>query len=1034
MKKRMTLLCICIVSIMQAQNFKDNVHDEFATEINKRLGNMDKSKVPHGLLLDYAFEFTDLQAYNGIIADTNAVSVGTFKDIYNTLLMAQVDTSKTDLLAPQNFKGQWNKERERHNAKGSKPHIALSALYYKYAKLDEKALDENLITVKDNQLHDKYINDEWQNPYLEKQTFAIAAPVLSVESLELEASIPQSLFYTNQSEDIDFIEIDFDDGNGYRRTSLGQIHQINYTEKKMYNWKIKVKLKSGSILYSHTFIAVQTPYMPSCLDDEVITKPLQGDTISATLQFDCVNGSNITKPLIVAEGFDPAILAPESDYGLNNLLGFKTSLSQSLDLNNLILNEYDIIYVNWNDSFATIEDNAALLEEVIDWVNHHKSGNKPNVVLGQSMGGLVARYALKTMEDNNRDHDTDLYISHDAPHQGANVPIAFQYLNRHIYGQFIQSPILEDLVIGLSDGNNQLYDVQTLADAPSARQMLRYYINTGGSEDPSFFNALQNDLQNLGYPKQTRNIAISNGSQCANSYNFDNGDNLFALDGSARTGWLSDLILGTFPFLNQILAGTVTAITFEPSFLLGAIPGNTELDMNFRARAMSYSGGEIYKGKITYTKTVLWTFPVTSTITSVSVTQNPINYSFDNYPGGGYNLPDLESEGDENEWYEYNINIDNVNNFSFIPTPSSLDIGNGSTPLNDGDYLSKYSVNNTQNSPFDNFTTSYNSFGRNEGHLSFNTKNGNWLAAELDNEPEVFDCSLACSDINIFGPESFCDDSTFSVAMGADDYEWSILGGGIVSMSEGSSPNSVTLSQINNESGYVWLYVNIVNDKCDDVSIQKKVHVGSPTVENIQQISDQAAVPHFSPATGMSTCDEIGIELNFAPSYSDVQEIEWEKITSDVMWSRDYASYNDRYAYIYPDCNETFEFRVRAKSNCGWSDWQDLSYEITSCDNNCPTGGGPSSGNISSDDYLIYPVPADTQLSIKMEEFGNNITLLTTPLNVKLYSSSGSGLIASDQDFTVSLANVDVSGLSPGTYLLVLTYEGESESHNIIIE
>ena len=66
-----------------------------------------------------------------------------------------------------------------------------------------------------------------------------------------------------------------------------------------------------------------------------------------------------------------------------------------------------------------------LLVELIKSINNSKVGNEKNIVIGPSMGGLISRYALNYMESQNIDHDTRLYISFDAPHTGANVPIGF---------------------------------------------------------------------------------------------------------------------------------------------------------------------------------------------------------------------------------------------------------------------------------------------------------------------------------------------------------------------------------------------------------------------------------------------------------------------------------------------------------------------------------------------------------------------------------------------------------------------------------
>lgn len=143
------------------------------------------------------------------------------------------------------------------------------------------------------------------------------------------------------------------------------------------------------------------------------------------------------KPLIVAEGFDAGIiLAPEMANGMNTYISFRKSLQVSgTELQNLIWNsnkQYDIIYVDWNNGVDFLQKNAFALEAVIAWVNSVKIGTEKNVVLGQSMGGVIARYALADMEQSSLDHKTRLFVSHYAPQQRANIPVSVQYMFRHV--------------------------------------------------------------------------------------------------------------------------------------------------------------------------------------------------------------------------------------------------------------------------------------------------------------------------------------------------------------------------------------------------------------------------------------------------------------------------------------------------------------------------------------------------------------------------------------------------------------------------
>jgi len=98
--KFLFVMALAIFSVAKAQT----VNTEWATKINQTFAGIDKNKVPHSLLRDYAMEFTNLAAYNGVLTDTGYVSKGTLTSIYNTLLMARVKTNVTGLVSPTLFK------------------------------------------------------------------------------------------------------------------------------------------------------------------------------------------------------------------------------------------------------------------------------------------------------------------------------------------------------------------------------------------------------------------------------------------------------------------------------------------------------------------------------------------------------------------------------------------------------------------------------------------------------------------------------------------------------------------------------------------------------------------------------------------------------------------------------------------------------------------------------------------------------------------------------------------------------------------
>lgn len=142
----------------------------------------------------------------------------------------------------------------------------------------------------------------------------------------------------------------------------------------------------------------------------------------------------ITKPLIVVEGYDPSTIAPDvqKNYTVEDFLR-----SILRGYNNLNVRDefgadnyssatsaaYDLIFIDYNNGTDDIRRNAALFEEVVRYVNQQKAGGvtsgQQNVVLGISMGGLVARYGLAEIEkaQPNSAH-TRLLVTHDSPPPG----------------------------------------------------------------------------------------------------------------------------------------------------------------------------------------------------------------------------------------------------------------------------------------------------------------------------------------------------------------------------------------------------------------------------------------------------------------------------------------------------------------------------------------------------------------------------------------------------------------------------------------
>ena len=1056
--KGLLLLCFFATQLVTAQT----VSTDYATQINSTFSNLDKTRIPHKLLVDYAMEFEELSNFNGVLTSNNITNKGTYTGIYNTLLMARVNANVTGLVNPTIFKNNWDNLRQTNK-------IVLSGLYYKYHEFKPNA-PNNTITITNGKLYDKFVGGIWQNPYDEKQVFAVTAPIVKYNSLSMQVQLPTALWYTNQASNVQSIEIDFNDGLGYQTVTFGQIKNVAYTTAGLKEWKYKLTLTNNQILYSHSKIQIDADIPPivAATFRRTITQPCSqnafgvdevdfngtrqyvGTSNQAILEIDyALNDCVIRKPLIVVEGYDSGLLGVENALGEVAYKDFKNSYlySGSYSLPSQI-NTYDIIYINFKKGNDYMQRNAYLVEDVIKWVNSVKQGTQQNVVLGQSMGGVIARYALRDMENQlastgnqTWNHKTNLYISHDAPHQGANMPLSIQYFARHLIDQFVSTP-LGDMNINMSNsgGNVSISDLETLLNQPGTKQLLNNYVASNFGINNSVGDSWRTELRNMGYPQQTRNIALSNGSHCANPQNFNPNDNLFTFNGGGQTKLLTDLLLYFIPYGNLISGISLAVLFNEPGLLIGILPGNSKFELDFWGNALPTAGAtnQIYHGNVRFTKTLFklfgWTPRITVTLTNRDYSA-PGGPSYDYYPGGKYQS--FISGGGtsiSNVFGSFGIQMSARDNFNFIPTPSALDIGNGSVALNNADFFTKYNSATPpvapKNSPFINFSTSFNTSGTNENHISFNTRNGNWLALELDSNAtnnDNFNCSFICADSQIIGTNLLCTSSTFSAPANTSFYNWTITqGASLVTLTGNGTPNA-TLTALPDVSGAVTLSLTMGDNfaKCGNVTITKTIWVGKPILEDFSNSS-------FCQGGGQR--EQNSIQIGSGSPLNNYQWIICEDPTISPCLNSTGVSIigNSNQSKIYfnvPNTASGIPIFVRASNSCGWSEWLDVSRYAENC--NATDPGCIQCFRTTPNKYIIYPNPSNDIVNIDLRD-ENNLPEKGAVITGELFDIIGAS--KSKVEINNNKATFSVRGLNKGIYVLKIYINNQVESHQIAVE
>lgn len=681
------------------------------SQLNTMFSGLDKSKVPTGYLWDTAVNLIEGSYYDGTaLTDSNYVSLPVIGDMLFSINSASVGA---DTICVQSA-------LSRVERNSSLYYSMVGILFQPYNYIVASALTDNLISYSNGIVGDVYQNGIWQNPYGETVLFGYATGndgVVGQNTTFTIANIDSLSTQVFQS-----IQFDPGDGNGFRTVSIGGMVAVSYLSIGFIETKLKVTV-AGITYQSHSIFLVQDNTTPGGVDSlpEIVSANYQNKSYSASLTL----GSTVNfhkRPLIVSEGFDPWKLSehPNDSTGFTKISDITfayDSLSRSI-----IFSNYDVYYVDWHNYGADIRANAEVFKEVIRRVNDYNQSGEPNVVLGQSMGGLIARYALRDMELNNELHNTTLFISHDVPYMGANVSPGLLYTYWDIHDIVSSFSTVLSFFPKIKD---HVYELFRLGTYTSVRQMLPLYMNSSWHYDPTLFNNLQNELASMGFPKGDpskgiENVAIVNGGRSPQGplSLYNTGDALLDVDLALTAGIIPEMLLFVFS-LN------------EGNLLL--IPGKATLSFQHTVYPFLENSSLISETELVYKKKLLWLLPLTVTLFSKDHHAPSSGIPLDAVSSSYY---DVSSMGGIDSFYYhthshldslwlgyYSARLTRADKISFIPTASALAMPIGEN-YNRDFYSSLPTPGiNSNNTPFTSYILQNNS----TGHIDFFPGISDWL-------------------------------------------------------------------------------------------------------------------------------------------------------------------------------------------------------------------------------------------------------------------------------------------------------------------
>ena len=632
----------------------------------------------------------------------------------------------------------------------------------------QDAFDENnqKIKIDSTGLTKKMLELPNKDPYQNLQTLVIAPLQKQVKQVDGESvsfifGKTSFLFSTNPIKEL---QIDF--GNGQISEILSNRAYINTTITHSFTSGGTKRLiftgvfQDGTTFETYGMISVAlidtisppedaalklratesfTPYIP----DELPSNFIPGN-LFAEIEYEVNYSTNpprteIIKPIIITDGidygdvrnckfiFDNTLDLPEIDGNLGKTLqaqgydviivNFPTYVIGTREImTNVEVDDYgnpvswdmETIEFKRKGGADYIQRNALAVKQLIRVINDELTANSSDeelVVVGPSMGGLVTRWALKEMEDDGEDHNTRLWVSFDAPHQGANGPTSLQDISA-----FFGITSLTDMLNRSASKQMLVHHYLAEEQIPiPAYPYLTYGLISEGA--PGFRNRFQNELDALGYPEDLRKVALVNGSTRGTEINTA-GEEIAHLHFKIDTWfWDHNFIDFTASFTKnqgetQVVDADIDIPWYPPIY-------NLEISLH------------------KYTQT------------------NANIGSYDNAPGSfissdidtsinGIYILDTNNGLDDNWGIDVGASL-NANSYSFMPTKSTLDF------QGDPKLRTKFcnrDLTELGETPFDSYYTPY----QNQPHVELNTYNVNWLLNELNETPDP--PSITCIDYN----------------------------------------------------------------------------------------------------------------------------------------------------------------------------------------------------------------------------------------------------------------------------------------------
>ena len=491
-------------------------------EVTATYMHLDPALMPHGVLFQSAYPLVNLGKFNGERppADKYRLDVNGYGKALFTLGTAVRDESRPALFDLG--------YREHYAATAESDEVKLTGAIVAGGLLRNAAFANGWVGPNADSTHLVERAGMSAAAYREDTLFIFSPTVDELRSPYVTYQLDASLFYGNIPWPSQ-LEFDPGDGSGLRQVALGSSISVNYSEQRTAELELRFTANG------QTYRAYAKVKVPQDIDASVqMTSTVITDVPGTEIEVEWADPDcqrEFTNTLIVVDGIDPSpqqavVFTTDDEMGAYDKYLFESgdrSVAQHFKDRG-----YDFAFINFDDGGQSIEATAQILKAAIRYINERRAaaGNTgDNIVIGHSMGGLTAKWALSELARDQEAHQVTKFISFDSPLQGAVVPLGIQLSLQYLLGLEIRA---SQRTIFLREASPQFQAAEVALNSAAARQLLSYradvysfirvqawngsYPRYEVTVDEEEHAAFQRDFDRL-YPLDVPHVAIANGSR-----------------------------------------------------------------------------------------------------------------------------------------------------------------------------------------------------------------------------------------------------------------------------------------------------------------------------------------------------------------------------------------------------------------------------------------------------------------------------------------------------------------------------------------